>query len=118
MRVTSGFHERACKRPLWCNPVTEPICKTDRATRCRTACRAVRLPVVTVSADVLLLAWQVAAHDGRNRRSWFPVRCSPAWRDDSVTARLLTSIGRLWTGSEIISNPALLTSDHRISWVG
>jgi len=35
-----------------------------------------------------------------------------------VTARLLTSIGRLWTGSEIISNAAILISDDRIAWVG
>jgi imidazolonepropionase len=35
-----------------------------------------------------------------------------------MTARLLTSIGRLWTGSEIISNAAILLSDDRIAWVG
>jgi imidazolonepropionase len=35
-----------------------------------------------------------------------------------VTARLLTNIGRLWTGSEILSNAAILTSDDRIAWVG
>jgi imidazolonepropionase len=35
-----------------------------------------------------------------------------------VTARLLTNIGRLWTGSEIISNAAVLTYDERITWVG
>jgi imidazolonepropionase len=35
-----------------------------------------------------------------------------------VTARLLTNIGRLWTGSEAISNAAILTSDDRIAWVG
>jgi imidazolonepropionase len=35
-----------------------------------------------------------------------------------MTARLLTSIGRLWTGSEIISNAAILISDDRIAWVG
>jgi imidazolonepropionase len=35
-----------------------------------------------------------------------------------VTARLLTNIGRLWTGSEILSNAAVLTADDRIAWVG
>ena len=35
-----------------------------------------------------------------------------------MTARLLTNIGRLWTGSEILSNAAVLTSDDRIAWVG
>ena len=35
-----------------------------------------------------------------------------------MTARLLTSIGRLWTGSEIISNAAILIADDRIAWVG
>ena len=35
-----------------------------------------------------------------------------------MTARLLTNIGRLWTGSEILSNAAILTYDERIAWVG
>jgi imidazolonepropionase len=35
-----------------------------------------------------------------------------------VTARLLTNIGRLWTGSEVLSNAAIVTSDERIAWVG
>ena len=35
-----------------------------------------------------------------------------------VTARLLTNIGRLWTGTEILSNAAIVTSDDRIAWVG
>jgi len=35
-----------------------------------------------------------------------------------VTVRLLTNIGRLWTGSEILSNAAILTYDERIAWVG
>ena len=35
-----------------------------------------------------------------------------------MTARLLTNIGRLWTGSEIVSNAAIVTSDERIAWVG
>jgi imidazolonepropionase len=35
-----------------------------------------------------------------------------------VTVRLLTNIGRLWTGSEILSNAAILTQDERITWVG
>jgi imidazolonepropionase len=36
----------------------------------------------------------------------------------AVTVRLLTNIGRLWTGSEIISNASILTSAGRIAWVG
>ncbi len=35
-----------------------------------------------------------------------------------MTARLLTSIGRLWTGSDFISNAAILICDERIAWVG
>jgi len=35
-----------------------------------------------------------------------------------VTVRLLTNIGRLWTGSEIWSNAAILTQDEMIAWVG
>jgi imidazolonepropionase len=36
----------------------------------------------------------------------------------AVTVRLLTNIGRLWTGSEILSNASILTSEGRIAWVG
>jgi imidazolonepropionase len=35
-----------------------------------------------------------------------------------MTVRLLTNIGRLWTGSEVWSNAAILTAGDRISWVG
>jgi len=35
-----------------------------------------------------------------------------------MTVRLLTNIGRLWTGSEIWSNAAILMLDDRIAWVG
>jgi imidazolonepropionase len=35
-----------------------------------------------------------------------------------VTVRLLTNIGRLWTGSEVWSNVAILSHDDRIAWVG
>ncbi|HSZ30346.1 MAG TPA: imidazolonepropionase [Pseudonocardiaceae bacterium] len=35
-----------------------------------------------------------------------------------MTVRLLTNIGRLWTGTEILSNAAILTQDERITWVG
>ena len=35
-----------------------------------------------------------------------------------MTVRLLTNIGRLWTGSEVISNAAILTHEERITWVG
>jgi imidazolonepropionase len=35
-----------------------------------------------------------------------------------MTARLLTNIGRLWTGSEILSNAAIVTSEDKIAWVG
>jgi imidazolonepropionase len=35
-----------------------------------------------------------------------------------VTLRLLTNIGRLWTGSEVWGNAAILCKDDRIAWVG
>ena len=35
-----------------------------------------------------------------------------------MTVRLLTNIGRLWTGSEVWSNAAVLAQDDRIAWVG
>ena len=35
-----------------------------------------------------------------------------------MTVRLLTNIGRLWTGSEVWSNAAILSHDDRIAWVG
>jgi imidazolonepropionase len=35
-----------------------------------------------------------------------------------LTVRLLTNIGRLWTGSEVWSNAAILTHGDRIAWVG
>jgi imidazolonepropionase len=42
----------------------------------------------------------------------------PGWGVTIVTVRLLTNIGRLWTGTEILSNAAIVTCDERISWVG
>jgi imidazolonepropionase len=35
-----------------------------------------------------------------------------------MTVRLLTNIGRLWTGSELWSNAAILTQNDKIAWVG
>jgi len=35
-----------------------------------------------------------------------------------VSLRLLTNIGRLWTGSEVWSNAVILMRDDRIAWVG
>ncbi len=35
-----------------------------------------------------------------------------------MTVRLLTNIGRLWTGSDVWSNAAILCQDDRIAWVG
>jgi imidazolonepropionase len=35
-----------------------------------------------------------------------------------MTVRLLTNIGRLWTGSEVWSNAAILSVNDRIAWVG
>jgi imidazolonepropionase len=35
-----------------------------------------------------------------------------------VTIRLMTNIGRLWTGSEAWSNAAIVTQDDRIAWIG
>src|SRR3984957_20000944 len=35
-----------------------------------------------------------------------------------MTVRLLTNIGRLWTGTEVWSNAAILSVEDRIAWVG
>jgi imidazolonepropionase len=35
-----------------------------------------------------------------------------------VTVRLLTNIGRLWTGSEVCGNAAILVHGERIAWAG
>jgi imidazolonepropionase len=35
-----------------------------------------------------------------------------------MSVRLLTNIGRLWTGSEVVSNAAMLLHRDRIAWVG
>ncbi|RJL26496.1 imidazolonepropionase [Bailinhaonella thermotolerans] len=35
-----------------------------------------------------------------------------------MTVRLLTNIGRLWTGSDVCSNAAILLHNDRIAWVG
>jgi imidazolonepropionase len=35
-----------------------------------------------------------------------------------MTVRLLTNIGRLWTGTEVCSNAAILIHDDRIVWAG
>src|SRR6202044_1277905 len=56
------------------------------------------------------ISWQVDAHGVWDHQS----RGGPP-----VTVRLLTNIGRLWTGSEILSNAAIVTGDDgRIAWVG
>ncbi|HET8593909.1 MAG TPA: hypothetical protein VFM07_01585, partial [Intrasporangium sp.] len=35
-----------------------------------------------------------------------------------MTVRLLTNIGRLWTGTDVCSNAAVLIHDDRIVWAG
>lgn len=35
-----------------------------------------------------------------------------------MTVRLLTNIGRLWTGTDLLSNAAMLVKNDRIAWVG
>src|SRR5215471_5213751 len=45
-------------------------------------------------------------------------RTTPAGGLGEMTVRLLTNIGRLWTGSEIWSNAAVLLAHDRIAWVG
>lgn len=37
------------------------------------------------------------------------------WGGDAVTVRLLTNIGRLWTGNEVLSNAAILVHNDRIA---
>src|SRR5262249_4849173 len=55
------------------------------------------------------VSWQVDAHGAWDHQSW---------GGPPVIVRLLTNIGRLWTGSEILSNAAIVTGDDRIAWVG
>src|SRR5258708_12032579 len=59
-------------------------------------------------------SWQVSAHGQPNPH---PQRLLARGRR-AVTVRLLTNIGRLWTGSEVWSNAAILTHNDRIAWVG
>src|SRR5215469_10471094 len=54
----------------------------------------------------------LAHHD---RHAW-PYDAS--WGRAEMTVRLLTNIGRLWTGSEIWSNAAILIQHDRIAWAG
>lgn len=35
-----------------------------------------------------------------------------------MTVRLLTNIGRLWTGTDLVSNAAIITMGDRVAWVG
>jgi imidazolonepropionase len=56
----------------------------------------------------------VTAHGEPDACPWRP----RALGGCAVTVRLLTNIGRLWTGSEIWSNAAILTQDDKIAWVG
>src|SRR5690606_42117045 len=35
-----------------------------------------------------------------------------------MTVRLLANIGRLWTGTDLLSNAAMLLRDDRVAWVG
>jgi imidazolonepropionase len=56
----------------------------------------------------------VSGHDGGAR----PVKSTDEARWRLVTFRLLTNIGRLWTGSEVWSNAAILMQNDSIAWVG
>src|SRR5947209_649952 len=76
--------------------------RRDRVVRSNARSVPVGLPGVHVS-------WQVNAHGSWGHQS----RGGPP-----VAVRLLTNIGRLWTGSEILSNAAIVTGDERIAWVG
>jgi imidazolonepropionase len=58
--------------------------------------------------------WQVTAHDDCEHGSAHACETEGV----AVTVRLLTNIGRLWTGSEVWSNAAILTQNERIAWVG
>jgi predicted amidohydrolase YtcJ len=35
-----------------------------------------------------------------------------------MTVTLLTNIGRLWTGTDLMSNAAVILNDDRVAWVG
>jgi imidazolonepropionase len=56
----------------------------------------------------------VSPHDGDGR----PVEGASGGRCGQVSFRLLTNIGRLWTGSEVWSNAAILMQNDVIAWVG
>ena len=56
----------------------------------------------------------MTAHDAGNPQ----LGCSRVGEGSAVTIRLLTNIGRLWTGSEVWNNAAILTQGDRIAWVG
>src|SRR5215813_12147859 len=84
-----------------------------------------------VTARVILSAWLPPVFSfnptfGKKGRNGCPefgaLQHCPAWRravgQCTMTVRLLTNIGRLWTGSEIWSNAAILAQDDRIAWVG
>src|ERR1051325_12035580 len=64
---------------------------------------------VSVGSPGVHVSWQVNAHGAWGHQS----RGGPP-----VTVRLLTNIGRLWTGSEVLSNAAIVTGDDRIAWGG
>src|SRR5262249_2774347 len=59
--------------------------------------------------------WQVTGNDAGDAH----LGCAPMGVCvQVVNVRLLTNIGRLWTGSEVWSNAAILTHGDQIAWVG
>ncbi len=64
-------------------------------------------------------ATQQSAEGGNSADGEKPERKATRSRaGERVRTRLLTNIGRLWTGSEVWSNAAILTHGDQIAWVG
>ena len=98
-----------------CNTVTQPICWLAHQQHPLRWCIAAT--GFCRCSSTRHESWQVTAHDaaGQSPRGRLPAQASGG---ATVTVRLLTNIGRLWTGSEVWSNAAILTQDDRIAWVG
>ena len=109
--LTGAICGSPCTRTLSCNSVTQPICWLSTSVRVRLT---LSQPGDRRCCSAGHESWQVTASwptgpsPGALRRSGAP----------AVTVRLLTNIGRLWTGSEVWSNAAILSHDDRIAWVG
>src|SRR5437868_11714280 len=102
----------ACTGALQCNTVTEPIVLVATSSKHPRCCH----PHTGCGwcSTTRHEPWQVTAHDAGSPCPGH----SRVGEGAPLTVRLLTNIGRLWTGSEVWSNAAILTQGERIAWVG